>query len=91
MRSIDRLAPVLAAWDRGDMMDNGSGHWVWMVVIVLIVVVFLATLVWLVARRPPETGGGVPPTHSARQILAERLARGEITTDEYQERLRALG
>jgi putative membrane protein len=27
----------------------------------------------------------------ARQVLDERYARGEITTEEYRERLRALG
>jgi putative membrane protein len=90
MGMIEASAAVVAAWERGDMMDDGGGHWVWMVLVVVLVLAFLGALLWMVARRPSEQGG-THPTHSARQILAERLARGEITPEEYQERLRALG
>jgi putative membrane protein len=51
-------------------------------------VAVLATIVWLVARRrsaPPHDGND-----RAREILAERLARGEIGGDEYRERLEHL-
>lgn len=34
---------------------------------------------------------GVEAKSSARQILDERYARGELTTEEYRERLRVLG
>ncbi|WP_342635093.1 SHOCT domain-containing protein [Arthrobacter celericrescens] len=40
-------------------------------------------------RQGPEAGAG--PRSGARQILDERFARGELTADEYQERLRVLG
>ncbi|MFI9025213.1 SHOCT domain-containing protein [Streptomyces sp. NPDC053560] len=34
---------------------------------------------------------GIPPAHQTpQQVLAERLARGEIDEEEYQRRLRAL-
>jgi putative membrane protein len=49
----------------------------------------LVTLgVWLVMRRmrPSEAGG----LDSARRILAERYARGEISSEEYRERLEQL-
>jgi putative membrane protein len=92
MMTVWALIP--AAWDHGDMMDNGGGtHWVWavlMAVMAVIVIAFLATLLWLVARRPSDHAA-VHPTHGAREILAERMARGDITPEEYQERLRALG
>jgi putative membrane protein len=35
--------------------------------------------------------GGRGRRSAARQILDERFARGELTTEEYAERLRALG
>jgi putative membrane protein len=50
----------------------------------------ILTVVWLIARRRwtaerPQTGAD-----RARDILAERYARGEITSDEYRERLEQL-
>ena len=49
----------------------------------------IVTVVWLFKRRrwsggPPENGGD-----RARSILAERYARGEISSEEYRERLDA--
>jgi putative membrane protein len=46
-------------------------------------------IVWFLSRRwrQPDDGG----LHSARKILAERFARGELTHDEYRERLAQLG
>jgi len=37
-------------------------------------------VIWLAARARPSSG--VPPT-TARQVLDERLARGEISKEEY--------
>jgi len=47
-------------------------------------------VVWLVIRyaRPQPTGGG--GTEAARRVLAERYARGELDTDEYNHRLQNL-
>ena len=42
--------------------------------------------VWLVIRRRDERG----TTRSAESVLGERYARGEITADEYSERLDVL-
>ncbi|MFC4590349.1 SHOCT domain-containing protein [Sphaerisporangium corydalis] len=45
-------------------------------------------------RTVPWAGGGrsasVPPTAAAEKILAERYARGELSDDEYYERLSVL-
>jgi putative membrane protein len=50
----------------------------------------IVTVVWLVTRRRwtaerPQNGAD-----RARDILAERFARGEITSDEYRERFEQL-
>jgi putative membrane protein len=49
----------------------------------------VVAIVWFLSRRwrRPDDGG-LP---SARKILAERFARGELTHDEYRERLAQLG
>jgi putative membrane protein len=49
----------------------------------------VVAIVWFLSRRwrRPDDGG----LHSARKILAERFARGELTHDEYRERLAQLG
>jgi putative membrane protein len=73
------LANVVA--NSGDW-DHGWALWplMWVFWIALV------TLgVWLVMRRMrPSDASGLD---SARRILAERYARGEISGDEYRERL----
>ena len=53
-------------------------------------------ILWLVivgGRLVPEPSmaSARRPLDGARKILAERLARGELSNDEYQERLTQLG
>ena len=80
------------------MMGFGSGMgWMWLFWLLLVVGV---ALVLVVAVR--AVGGGLSrgdrgtersqqERTRARQLLDERYARGELTTDEYRERLRVLG
>jgi putative membrane protein len=72
-------------------MDNG-----WGVVMVLGMVgiwVLVAAVIFLLIResrgsvRSPESPSAGRPTSSAEQILAERLARGDIDAEEYRQRL----
>ncbi len=67
-----------------------AGGWVWWgPIIPLLWIVFFATAFWFVTRRlRPQERSGVD---RARDILAERFARGEVTSDEYRERLEQLG
>lgn len=65
----------------------------WWTLIALGVVLLILLVVWLVVSSG-RRGGAVdqPPTghRTAREILDERYAKGDLTTDEYKERLRAL-
>jgi putative membrane protein len=82
-------------WDHG----YGMG-WGWIGAFLGLLV--LAALVILVVRSfttgpptgsqgPPSQYGQAPPARSnARAILEERLARGEITPEQYREIVRAL-
>lgn len=81
------------------MMLGMLGIWV------VLIAVLVFAIVWSVrASRTPREAWTVPPaapapgsggatgrvTGSAEQILAERLARGEIDAEEYRTRLEAL-
>lgn len=75
-------------WD-GHMWWGGS--WMWLVGGLLVVGLFvLAGLaVWTLARPSRPPGSATPPSRS-RAILNERYARGELSTEEYRERLGVL-
>ena len=84
-------------------MNNGnwngmdSGNWWWMSIMMFVVV---GGLIWvgitLVRHgnrtpQPQALGTATPPTNATPQeLLAERLARGEIEPDDYRQRLNAL-
>lgn len=83
----------------GDWNDGwGGGSWWWMAIMMI---AFWGGVIWLAVtfiRRGPNTSH--PHTHdtqplaaarpAAQEILAERLARGEIEPDDYRQRLDAL-
>ena len=75
--------------DRWNHMDGWSAGWMglWGVAMVAL---FVVLLVWLVrAASGKQRGATAPQSHPsdrAREILAERYARGELTTEEYRER-----
>ncbi len=85
----------LAEWDNGRMMDHQGTGWWWVMGIFMLValIAVVVLIVWLVTRTTHPSGASFPhdPNVGARQILAERLARGEIEPAEYQERLSHLG
>jgi putative membrane protein len=63
--------------------DGWDHHW-WPVWLVLWLAA-IAALVWFFTRRGRHDG-----LRSARAILAERYARGELTSEEYRSRLEQL-
>jgi putative membrane protein len=87
-------------WDNG--MDGGGWWWIPMMIMMI---AFWGALIWLAValiRRPNHSSGSAapdltaqPPAPSprvptAQEILAERLARGEIEPDDYRRRLDVL-
>ena len=79
----------------GDGWGSGAGWWM-----ALMMIVVVAAAVWVIvtfARRngaPPHPSAIASPLAAPRptpqEILAERLAHGEIEPDEYSKRLAAL-
>ena len=65
---------------------GGMGGFGWMAMSLgwLVFLAFAAAVVWLLVRT-------ATPQDSARKILDQRYARGEINDQEYQQRLRTLG
>jgi putative membrane protein len=84
-------------WQYQAMYWDHMNGWGWTVMVVwsLVWIGFLIVLVWAVvewARRSPQQPQSPqqPPRKSARELLDERLATGEIDPDEYQHRREAL-
>jgi putative membrane protein len=84
-------------------MNNGTwngmdgGNWWWMSIMMFAI---LGGLIWIGATlvrhgnqtpHPQTPGAPTPPARQTPQeLLAERLARGEIEPDDYRQRLDAL-
>ena len=64
-------------------MDGWGGGWMWLwgSLMMLSWVVIIAAAIWFLTRRRDGTG-----TSRARDILDERYARGDLSTEEYHER-----
>jgi putative membrane protein len=77
--------------------DHSMSAWAWgfgILVLVGVVLVVFALIRMLAPAGPTSPPGDTTPTGGAafpKQILDERYARGELTTEEYRERLAALG
>ena len=77
----------------GDHMDSGwgAGGWIMMILFLLIVVGIAVVVVWTIRTGPIRTTVEAPSkAPGAEDVLANRLAHGEISPEEYRERLEAL-
>ncbi|MFV1991138.1 MAG: SHOCT domain-containing protein [Acidimicrobiales bacterium] len=72
-----------------DHMGGWGGGWMWLWGVAMMVL-FVVLIVWLIrgATQSSGLGGNSPQAQSprARDILDERYAKGEMTTEEYRER-----
>lgn len=78
MNAFHEIAPLIA----GSGWDHGG---VWWFPFGLLWIAVLGTVIWLVARRVRRREGST--IDRATEILAERYARGELSGEEYRERL----
>jgi putative membrane protein len=77
------MTPVLA-----DSWGNGSHAWFLFFPLFWILLFFLCARFWFWRRGPwGARCSGSNPRASAQTILAERYARGDISHEEYRERL----
>ena len=87
------LLGVLAdAGDGWGHMGGWGGGWMWLWGLAMMAL-FVVLIVWLV-RATSGPSAPLPPERSsadrAREILAERYARGDLSTEEYRERVAEL-
>jgi putative membrane protein len=71
------------------MMSGSMMGWMWiwpLLVLAGLVIIGYVVVRLMQGARPPTSAGTEPAAPSARQILDERFARGEIDEDEYQRR-----
>ena len=74
------------------MMSGAMGlFWIWPVLVLVGVVLLGYHAYRLTQNRRPGSGEQVTSPGSARQILDERYARGEIDAQEYRRRRDELG
>jgi putative membrane protein len=66
----------------------GAGWWVMGVIVMLACMYFMAKM--MMGHRDHGDHGDGTSNRSARDILAERFARGEISEEEFEERKRVL-
>jgi putative membrane protein len=68
------------------LLADETGEWghPWWPLWLLFWAALIGTVVWVFARGRGRRGG---PLDRARELLAERYARGELTGEEYRERL----
>ena len=85
----------------GNFNDGpGSGAWMWIPMMLMMLVFWggLIAVAMAFIRRPHHVAPGAPAepgrassaAQTPQEILGERLARGEIEPDDYQQRLEAL-
>jgi putative membrane protein len=80
----------MMGWYGWDHM-NGWGWFTMTASTVLLLALVVGGLVLLArAGRQPSQRVAPPPPRSAEELLAERLARGEMTPEEHRQRLAAL-
>lgn len=81
---------VLADEGEWGHMGGWGGAWMWFWGVVMMVLVVLI-IVWIArsVASPDQPHASPPPDPNdrGRRILAERYARGELSTEEYRERL----
>ena len=76
-------------WNYG-MHDGGWATMFFLTLFLLLVVFIAVVLMVYFMRKTPNADGGSRSSSSATDLLKERYARGEISTEEYRERLREL-
>ena len=77
------------------MMWNGDGSWGWFAPGLIVMAICMFMMMRMMGHAHGSHGSQSHESHGRRsggaeRILAERLARGEIDTEEYQHRLTVL-
>jgi putative membrane protein len=75
----------MANWDSGTGHMSGAG-WLLMTLLALLLLALLAAVVYVLVRHAGPTDARRGSSSTARLVLDERFARGEIDADDYRAR-----
>jgi len=74
---------------QGGFGDGHMGGWGWLAVVAMAVMMGgMGWMMWSMMRGAGSNGNGRP--EDPVELLKARYARGELTTEEFQERLRTI-
>ncbi len=85
---------ILSQTDNWDHMNGWGGGWMWLWGVAMMTL-FAVLILWLIrAAGANSSSPASPPRRDphdrAREILGERFAKGELTPEEYRERVSEL-
>lgn len=83
------VTELLMQWGpgHGPGGHGGGPFWIFGLIWMVLIASLIVTAIYAILRKTRRSS----PTASARTILAERYARGELSGEEYRERLSELG
>ena len=83
------MSPLLGLMAQGGFGDGHMGGWGWLAITAMAVMMGgLGWMMWSMMRGAGSSGRG--SSEDPVEVLKARYARGELTTEEFQERLRAI-
>jgi uncharacterized membrane protein len=83
---MSAVFPLIA---QGGFSDGHMGGWGWLAIATMVVMMGgMGWMMWSMMRGASSNGNGLPEDPVA--VLKARYARGELTTEEFQERLRTI-
>jgi putative membrane protein len=80
------VSSALLACGDGGWWPGGGWGWLWGPIALLAWAAVIAAVGWYAVRRTRPGEGERSGVERAGDVLAERYARGELSTEEYQER-----
>lgn len=85
---------IASQTDGWDHMNGWGGDWMWLWGVVMMTL-FVVLIVWLMRAAGRDSTGVAgtdhrEPNDRAREILGERFAKGELSPEEYRERVSEL-
>lgn len=83
------MSPLVGLIAQGGFSDGHMGGWGWLAITAMAVMMGgMGWMMWSMMRGAGSSGRG--SSEDPVEVLKTRYARGELTTEEFQERLRTI-
>jgi putative membrane protein len=79
-------------WGNNPYFYSCGGNWAGQIISLAVTILVIVIVVRVIMRvvRGRGAGGAMPWWHSAENLLKERFVKGEISKEEYQEKLKVI-